>query len=127
MSKFRSITDLKEFSDDEWYEEDTSETEPGQAVDIKSVYLRCLRGEITPVRAGGYEVKPGMSLDDAFDTLDPTQSEGFDLADATAISNHLEGKLKSEELSTTQAGTAPSIASDGDDAVVNSDATSELK
>ena len=63
--KFRTITNLKNFSDNEVFEPETSETEPGQAVDIKSVYLRCLRGEISPVRPGGFDIKPGMTVGQA--------------------------------------------------------------
>lgn len=125
--KFRTITNLKNFSDNEVFEPETSETEPGQAVDIKSVYLRCLRGEITPVRPGGFDIKPGMTVDEAFDTLDPTQSEGFDLADATVISNHLNEKLVSEELSPGKTEAASSIASDSREPVENSEATAPEK
>ena len=121
--KFRTITDLKDFSDNEVFEPDTSETEPGQAVNIRSVYERCMRGELPPVgSSGSFVVKPGMTVEEAFGTLDPTQSEGFDLADATAISNHLNEKLKSEELSPGKTGVAPSIANDSREPVENSEA-----
>lgn len=125
--KFRTITNLKNFSDNEVFEPETSETEPGQAVDIKSVYLRCLRGELAPFHSGSFDVKPGMSVDDAFATIDPTLSEGFDLADATAISNHINDKLVSGELSPGKTGAASSIASDSRDPVENSEATATEK
>lgn len=126
MTKFRTQYDLQGYNDNEVYVEGTSETEPGQAVNIKSVYLRCLRGELPPVSpTGGYDVKPGMSIDEAFATMDPTESEGFDFADVTAISNALAGN----ELSTTSQGAEPQVAQATEaNAVGNSEsAKSELE
>lgn len=123
---FRSITDLKDFNDDEWFEPDTSETEPGQAINIRAVYERCMRGELAPVRSGSYDIKKPVSDDEAFATLDPTESEDFDLADATAIADELKDKLeRAKDLSTTQQGADNSKSSDARNAVDKSEDVKE--
>lgn len=90
---FRSLTDLKGFSDNEFFEPGTSLTEPGQDVNIKSVAERCLRGEIILNRPGQYDVDSKMTIDEAFNTFDVTDQEGFDLADATMIVDSIKNDL----------------------------------
>ena len=120
---FRTQYDLKGYSDNEVYEPDTSETEPGQAVNIESVYRRCMRGEIVPTRDGCYALKGGESLEEAFETMDPTQSEGFDFTDAQALA---EGLVAKQDLSTAKQAerAAQSKASEqGEPAVEKSEKT----
>lgn len=95
MTKFRTQYDLQDFADNEVYEEGTSETEEGQEANVRELYQRCLRGEMPSLYAGDYDIKGDMDLEDAFDTLDPTQREGFDLADASAYADYLQSKLSS--------------------------------
>lgn len=129
---FRSITDLKDFDDSETYEPGTSETEPGQGVNLKELYARCCRGEIVPQRnVGGYAIETddrgnviGQSLDDAFDTEDLTQAEGFDLADKTMFEEYL--KSKAELSTSSEAGASPSIAQATASAVGNSETPKEV-
>lgn len=117
--KFKTQFNAKDFTatDDEVYVPGTSETEPGQGVDVKAVYERCLRGELPDViRSGDYAIKGDMSMDDAFATIDPTESEGFDLADVTSFAQAMAGK----ELSTSKQGAEPVDSSSDEAAVGNS-------
>lgn len=131
-SPFRSISDLKDFNDNEHYEPDTSETEPGQAVNLKELYYRCERGEILPtVNAGGYAIDIDDDgnvvgdIDEAFDKEDLTQKEGFDLADVTAFEQYL--KEKAELSTSSDAGASPAIAQATASAVGNSETASDVK
>lgn len=95
MVDFRTPYNLKDFSDAEVFEPGTSETEEGQEVNIKKVYERCMRGDVSVLYLppDAFDIKEDMDVEDAFATLNPTKSEGFDLADITAISNDLAQKL----------------------------------
>lgn len=114
--KFQTPYDLDKVSvehfDPEKDPKAQSMTEPNQAPNIEALYKRCLRGEVIPNRQGGYDVAPGASFDEAAATLDPTESEGFDLADVTAISEAVKS-----DLSTQQAEADKSKSSDGAEVV----------
>ena len=86
--KFNSQFDTEyKYNDDEYFEPDTSETEPGQAIDIKAIYDRCVRGDVLPPIAPpeAYDVKPGMSLDEAFSTVLPNDLDLTDVDIAQQI------------------------------------------
>jgi hypothetical protein len=70
----------------EWYEPGTSETEEGQEVSIKSVYERCLRGEMVPEGRNFY-------YEDEVGILEHPDS---DIADLTVISDYLASKTKTD-------------------------------
>lgn len=78
---FRSVTDLKDFNDNEVYEPNTSLTEPGQDVNIRVLAERCERGELVPLRSGYFVPDQYETLDEA---LDAAVSNDLDLADYTA-------------------------------------------
>lgn len=128
MTKFRTAYDLQDFEDNEVYEPGTSETEEGQEINVKQVYERCLRGELPNLIAGDYDIKGDMDIEEAFATIDPTQSENFDLSDATAYSNYMAEKLsKSEDNAGMERGTANSKASDERVLKAESDASKVLE
>lgn len=95
---FRSRTDLKGYNDDEYYEPDTSLTDPSQVLNVQETVQRILRGEIVPPSFNGqYDIDlddegnpVNMTVDEAFATEDITRQPGFDYADAAMIKNELE-------------------------------------
>lgn len=103
MVKFRTAYNLLDYNDNEVYKPGTSETEQGQEVNVKTVYERCLRGEVPSLLASDYDIKGKMDLDDAFDTIDPTRSEDFDLADASAMQREIIQRLSAERSEATKA------------------------
>ena len=124
---FRSRTDLKGYSDNEYYEPDTSLTDPSQVLDIKSTVNRMMRGEMVlpSIKAGDYDItfddkgNPiNMTLDEAFDSDDITQSPGFDYADASEIQREL-SKAKEDLPTSASQGTAPHKASADGEPVVD--------
>lgn len=98
-TKFQSTYGEKKVTG-EWYEPDTSETEPGQEVSIQAVYQRCLRGELIPDNPSVfYEDKVGIM-----------EHEDSDLADLTVISDYLASKVKTgNEEAKSKDGAASSI------------------
>lgn len=128
---FRSKTDLKGFKDDEYYEPGTSLTDPSQVLNVKETVDRIMKGEIAMPNLSGYDIKldengqpVGMTLDEAFDMVDPTQAPGFDIADVPDLllaSVSSVSQAEKTDLPTTQAGVANYKASDGAGAVDKSD------
>lgn len=119
---FRSKTDLKNYSDNEYYEEGTSLTDPSQVLNVKETVQRMMRGEmIMPdLKAGQYDVDlHKMTIDEAFETEDPTRAPGFDLADIPSLAEQLKSAAP-----TSQVPTAP-VAPEAKDN--DSDHTAETK
>ena len=120
---FASITDLKrDPSDVESYEAGTSVTTLEGYEPLESIVARCMRTVQSPngtvyqvldkdalkaeeTQVGIYEAEGAKTLDEAFATMDPTASQGFDLADASAISANLQAKQA--ELSTQVTNESP--------------------
>lgn len=125
--KFRSITDLKGFSDNEYYEPGTSETEQGQDINIKSLAERCERGELVSLRSGYFSPHLYETLDEA---LDAAVSNDLDLADYTADQEVLRKiyEQKQKELSTVNDEQAAShkASERGTLAVGNSETSKEV-
>lgn len=93
--KFRTYYDNfgevehKNIDDEVFTEPSMTDTSPASFEPIDVKVARILRGEIVPHEPVYFEVDEKMSLEDAFDTEDPTDSDMFDLADATEISEAL--------------------------------------
>ena len=115
---FRSLTDLKrdEYHDGEEYEPGSSVTSLEGYEPLESIVARCMRTVQSPngstyqvldkdalkleeTSQGIYEASGSKTLDEAFNTMDPTESQGFELADASAISHSVQESL-SQELPT---------------------------
>lgn len=104
-SQFRSITDLKDFSDPEKYEKGSSMVDLTGYEPLESIIARCTRTMVAPggqmyqvldydaVKAESqvvpasvdYEAGDAKTVDEAFATEDPTQDGDFDLADASRV------------------------------------------
>lgn len=130
---FRSITDLKrdEMEDGETYEEGTSMTSLEGYEPLESIVARCMRTTRSPngteyqvldvdalkseeTQTGVYDASGAKDIEEAFATTDPTESQGFDLADVSAIQNRVAEELnnasvakRSAELSTKGTNEAP--------------------
>nr|QJB21656.1 MAG: hypothetical protein [Microvirus sp.] len=104
---FRSITDLKDF-DDRTIITDPSETDPSQYVPTEILIGRIMRGESyrRPVDRE-FEIHDGS---DNFDAIDITTTDGFDLADATAI---LQGAAEASQSKPQTPADAPSVNAAG--------------
>lgn len=112
---FRSKTDLKNYNDDEYYEEGTSLTDPSQVLNVKETIIRMMRGEmIMPgIKDGDYDVDLGkMTIDEAFETEDPTKAPGFDLADIPALAEQVK-ETESTEQEPTAPNSNPASVGDG--------------
>lgn len=141
---FRSITDLKreELRDGEDYVEGTSVTTLEGYEPLESIVARCTRQVVSPngttynvldtdalkaeeSQTGIYEAGKAQTLDEAFATMDPTDEQGFDLADASVISEALNQKSKvvQANLSTERANEAHQEAKVSDGTVGKSDTT----
>lgn len=110
VSPFRSLTDLKDYKDGETYEPGTSVTSLEGYEPLESIVARCMRTMRSPngteyqvldtdalhaeeTQIGIYEASGASTLEEAFATADPTDSQGFDLADATYIQTKLSEEL----------------------------------
>ena len=120
--------------DVESYEAGTSVTSLEGYEPLESIVARCMRVVKTPSGAeyqvldtdalkaeetqqGVYDAAGAKTLDEAFATMDPTSSQGFDLADASQIQNSL-----SEKLAQTASGEASSnLSTKGANAPLNSE------
>lgn len=102
--------------DGEYYEPGSSITSLEGYEPLESIVARCMRTVQSPngtsyqvldsdalkAEENGtsiYEASGAKTLDEAFATMDPTDAQGFDLADASAISQSVEQSLN-QELST---------------------------
>ena len=97
---FRSRTDLKSYNDDEVYEPDSSLTDTSQVLDIAETVSRMMRGEVplpfNSLKESDFDIDLNkMSIDEAFEYEDITQSSGFDLADIPSVVNGLSNKSTS--------------------------------
>lgn len=138
-SPFRCLTDLKEYKDGEDYKEGTSCTSLEGYEPLEDIVARCTRTMVTQngmryavldkdalkAEAVGtpiYEAGSASTLDEAFATLDPTSSQGFDLADASEITEALREKAQAtDNLSTERANESPQKATVSDGTVGKSD------
>lgn len=123
---FRSKTDLKNYNDDEYYEEGTSLTDPSQVLNVKETITRMMRGEmIMPgVKDGEYDVDMDkMSIDEAFATEDPTKGPGFDLCDVPALAEQLKPAEPASQVPT--APVAPEAKGDNSDLPTETKSMSE--
>lgn len=141
-SPFRSLTDLQDYSDGETYEEGTSTTTLEGYEPLESIVARCMRTVRSPngseyqvldtdalkaeeTQQGIYEAGSASNVDEAFATLDPTDSQGFDLADASAIAGMINADVEEKSnLSTERANEAQSKAKVSDGTVGKSDDSS---
>lgn len=119
---FRSKTDLKNYNDDEIYEEGTSLTDPSQALNVKATVEfmfgrqladAIIRGDVVPVIKGDFDVKGDMTVDEAFATEDPTKAPGFDLADIPFLAEQLKLAEPALQSTTESATVAPASVGDG--------------
>lgn len=133
--------------DGEDYREGTSVTTLEGYEPLESIVARCMRTVKSPngsvyqvidtdalkaeeTQQGVYEAASAKTVDEAFDTMDPTESQGFDLADASMIQNSVGEKLAntaSDETSSnlsTKGANAP-LNSEVSDVVGKSESTSE--
>ena len=134
---FRSITNLKkdQLVDGENYKKGTSITTLEGYEPLGSIVARCTRqltsrsGTIYTVldrdalkaeetQTGIYEASNAKTLDEAFNTMDPTDEQGFDLSDASIIKENL---VKKSNLSTERASETPLNVKASDGTVGKSD------
>lgn len=128
-SPFRSITDLKDYNDNERYEEGTSLVDLTGYEPLESVIARCtrlmrgrngqeyqvidrdmLKAEMT--MPGVYEAGNATSIDEAFETEDITDAPMFDLSDAGEIINNLSTlptSASDEQANISQAQSEPVV------------------
>lgn len=116
---YRTILDADEYQDPEQYESDSSLTDLTGYEPLESVIARCMRtmrspsGAVTQVLdvnalkaeaqdTGIYEAENAGSVDEAFETIDPSDAPGFSLADAGQILASVNDNIKRAELPTTQ-------------------------
>lgn len=102
---FRSRTDLKGYNDDEFFEPNSSLTDPSQVLNVGETVALMLKGEVpfpfNSIKESDFDVDfDKMSIDEAFATEDITQSSGFDLADIPSVVNGLSNKSTSESEDT---------------------------
>lgn len=137
---WRTITDLKDYNDDEEYIEGTSVTSLEGYEPLESIVARCMRTIKSPngteyqvldteelkaceTQTGVYDCAGAKDLDEAFACTDPTSAQGFDLADATNL-----GAEAMAKLSTSNNGAEPIDSSSDGSAVGNFDSSqSEAK
>lgn len=143
---FRSLLDAGEYQDAEHYESDSSVVDLTGYEPLSSIVARCMRtmkspsGVVTQVLdvnalkaeahdTGIYEAGKASTVDEAFETLDPTDAPGFDFVDGSRILQSVNDNIltKAKELSTTSTKEqAPKSQATEDNAVENSDNVSEM-
>lgn len=142
LCPFRSLTDAKDYQDGETYEAGTSVTTLEGYEPLESIVARCMRTVRSPngtvytvldsdalkaeeTQQGIYEAGNATNVDEAFATLDPTDVQGFDLADASQVLSSLNTKMNDEKsnLSTERVNEAPSKAKMNDGTVGKSDSS----
>lgn len=117
---FRTLLTANEYKDGEEYEEGTSCVDLTGFEPLASIVARCMRTMKSPSGAttqvldmqalraeatdtGVYDAKDAQTVDEAFDTLDPTDSPGFDFVDASQVLQSVNDNLsKVKDLSTTE-------------------------
>lgn len=143
---FRTLLTASEYQDSEQYEPDSSMTDLTGYEPLESIVARCMRtmkspsGVVTQVLdvnalkaeahdTGIYEAGKASTVDEAFETLDPTDAPGFDFVDGSRILQSVNDNIstKAKELSTTSTKEqAPKSQATEDNAVENSDNVSEM-
>lgn len=121
-------------NDVESYEAGTSVTSLEGYEPLESIVARCMRTVKSPngsvyqvldtdalkaeeTQQGVYEASGAQTLDEAFATMDPTESQGFDLADASNIQKRL-----GEELAkTSSVETSTKLSTKGTNEVLNNE------
>lgn len=125
---YRTILDASEYQDCESYEKDSSLVDLTGFEPLASIVARCMRTmkspsgavsqvlDVSALRAeaqetGIYEAASASSLDEAFDTLDPTDAPGFDFVDGSQILEAVNDNIKAKKakLSTTQSAPQGSV------------------
>lgn len=125
---FRSITDLKGYNDDESYEPGTSQVDLTGYEPLESIIARCTRvmrapggqtytvidrdlvkqeAGVVPTLEEDYTAGSATTVDEAFDTADPTDDPDFDMTDAIRILSEIK-----ERNDAGNGGIAPQIAND---------------
>lgn len=118
---------MKEIEDGENYVEGTSVTTLEGYEPLESIVARCTRIVTSPngnsynvldtdalkaeeTQTGIYEASEAQTLDEAFATMDPTDAQGYDLADASQDLNVANAKVAESlsNLSPKGTNTAPS-------------------
>lgn len=80
---FRSRTDLKNYNQPEDYSNVVSQVDTTQYVPLCDIIKRVMRGEMVTTTHGYYDADMDkMSVDEAFATVDETDSPGYDIVDA---------------------------------------------
>lgn len=128
---FASITDLKRDPNDvESYEAGTSVVSLEGYEPLDVIVSRCMRTVKSPngvvyqvldkdalkaeeTQTGIYEASGAKTLDEAFDTLDPTASQGFDLVDADRIKQRLQLRLGEGLTKTSATATSSKLSTQG--------------
>lgn len=143
---YRTIRDANDYKDGEEYEPDSSMVDLTGFEPLSTVIARCMRtmkspsGGITQVldldalkaeahEPGIYEAEKATTIDEAFETLDPTDAPGFDFVDGSAIIQAVNDNISAQqkELSTTATNEqAPHSQANEEPAVGNSNNESEL-
>lgn len=106
--KFRTFYDNfgesehKDIHAETFTEPSLTDTSPSSFEPIDVKVARILRGEILPSDPTYYDVNEKMSLEDAFETEDPTEDEMFDLADATELSEALRDEIIQSEATSNK-------------------------
>lgn len=110
----RSIYNLGDYNDDE-KNDGVSEVEPSHDTETKNLIERVMRGEALNARfIPEYDIEPGEDTDEAFNKLDITKTDGFDLADVPAQREHKPGKKSHQKKSTEDKDTQEPTAPGGD-------------
>lgn len=102
---FRSITDLKAFSDAEKSDK-PSMTDPSQYEPLESILQRCQRGELVFDASKGWYEFDGNDVQNVDDILDREEPED----DLTFIDDQAEAIFKASQESLKKSGTPPTPA-----------------
>lgn len=130
--KFRTYYDNfgevehEDISAETFTEPSLTDTSPSSFEPLDVKVARIMRGEIVPSVSTYYEVDGKMSLEDAFDTEDPTEDEMFDLADATELADALGDEIIQREQKNNndkQQENTKSDSSQGQENAVNANET----
>lgn len=109
---FRSITDLKAFSDAE-KKKGVSMTDPSQYEPLESIIARCRRGEMIFDADKGWYAVDGKHVDDALDNYEELVDDLTAIDDAAiAIQASLQQPVDAPAIPPTEGETSPSPVSD---------------